>query len=85
MLDPGNVDRLPQLGRLALQRRHLRHHRDVGRGLVGLGGLFELHQPGFAGRLGDRFHRDTGRLGEGREDVLVERFLEIAAVDADLQ
>ena len=85
VLDLRRVDRRPQFGRLALQRRRLRHHREVGRRLPGLGRLFELHQPGLAGRLGDRFDRDAGRLGEFREDVLVEGFLEVAAIDADLQ
>src|SRR3546814_17895799 len=57
----------------------------VGRRLAGARRLLELHQPGLAGRLGHRFHRDAAGLGELGEDVLVEGALEIAAVDADLQ
>ena len=85
VLDLAGVDRRPQFGRLALQRRGLRHHREVGRRLACLGRLLELHQPGFAGRLGDRLDGDAGRLGEFRKDVLVEGILEVAAIDADLQ
>ena len=66
-------------------RVDLRHHRDVGRRHARLGRLLELHQPGLAGRLGDRFDLDAGLLGEFREDVLVEGILEVAAIDADLQ
>src|SRR3546814_8879961 len=57
----------------------------VGRRLAGARRLLELHQPGIAGRLGHRFHRDAAGLGELGEDVLVEGALEIAAVDADLK
>ena len=85
VLHLSGVERGPEFGGLSLQHRHLRHHRDVGRRLAGAGGLLELDEPGFTGRLGDRFDGNTGCLGEFREDVLVERGFEIAAIDADLQ
>ncbi len=80
----GGIDRRPEFGRLAFQHRDLGHHRQVGRGLPGAGGLLKLHQPRLAGGLGNGFDGDAGCLGEGREHVLVERILEIAAIDANL-
>jgi hypothetical protein len=85
ILDLGDIQRRPEFGRLALQHRNLRHHRDVSRRLAGLGRLFKLDKPGFAGRFGNGFDRDARRLGEFREDVLVERILEITTIDADFQ
>src|SRR3546814_2117702 len=58
---------------------------DVGRRLPGSRRLLELDQPGLARRLRHGLHGDARRLGELREDVLVEGVLEVAAVDADLQ
>ena len=81
----GLVERHPEFRRLPFQHRRLRHHVDVGRRPACPGRLFELNQPGFAGRLGHRLHLDAGRGGEVREDELVEGVLEVAAVDADLQ
>src|SRR3546814_19563367 len=57
---------------------------DVGRRLPGSRRLLELDQPGLARRLRHGLHGDARRLGELREDVLVEGVLEVAAVDADL-
>jgi hypothetical protein len=79
------VQRRPQVDRLALQHRHLRHHRDVGRRLAGLRRLLQLDQPRLTGRFRHAFDGDAGRLGEFGEDVLVEAILEIAAIDADLE
>src|SRR3546814_17547744 len=58
---------------------------DVGRRLPGSRRLLELDQPGLARRLRHGLHGAARRLGELREDVLVEGVLEVAAVDADLQ
>ena len=79
------VERRPEVGRLALQHRHLRHHRDVGGRLAGLRRLLQLDEPCLAGRLRHGFDGDAGRLGEFGEDVLVEAIFEIAAIDADLE
>src|SRR3546814_7068083 len=54
---------------------------DVGRRLPGSRRLLELDQPGLARRLRHGLHGDARRLGELREDVLVEGVLEVAAVD----
>jgi hypothetical protein len=47
--------------------------------------MLELHQPCLARRLRDGFDRDACRLGEFREDVRIEGFLEEAAVNPDFQ
>ncbi|MPL83906.1 hypothetical protein SDC9_29865 [bioreactor metagenome] len=79
------VELCPQPRALALDARHLRHHRDIGRRLVRARRLTQLHQPGLARGFANRLDLDPGFLGEIGVDELVEAVLEIAAVGAHLQ